>query len=146
MFYFPCQCHGGAKKVPCFIEAGRNPRTFPTASPFYISTGRCRFDLAFFFSALFLFVLFLFLASIIRTLLERNCRIIPCGMGAANLPLGRKKAVFLLSLVVFFCWLPQLILLYPGTLFFDTFAELSNFASKIVIADTTHPNWYQSPR
>ena len=102
-----------------------------TASPFYISTGSCRFDLAFFFSALFLFVLFLFLAAVIRTFLERNFRIIPCGMGAASCPLVRKKAVFLLSFVIFFCWLPQLILLYPGTLFFDTFTELSDFAGFI---------------
>lgn len=106
------------------------------ASPYYIKNGSCQFDSVYFGSVLFLFLfllgcsaiirraIFLYYSMSLKTKLNNNRSKL---VHICNYLFYSKWALLKITLVIFICWLPILIALYPGTLINDTWGQLQQF-------------------
>jgi len=104
-----------------------------TAAPDYISTGDCSLDAAYVFSSLVLGMLFLLLGHLAEHFLEGWRAEAPAWIGRASSWVGRvlqgRHATLWLALIIFACWLPMLICLFPGTFINDTWGQIQNIMS-----------------
>lgn len=104
-----------------------------SSSPYYIRTGSCPLNLVFCMTVLFMFLLFLLLNTGIRTVFYGYFSIAGSErrkhsfLQKCENVLDGKYAVYRIACVIFLCWLPVLIVLYPGTLINDTWGQLSQF-------------------
>lgn len=103
-----------------------------TVSPYYISSGECKFNFSLIMLLIFNFIVFLLSTWILRYHLinlqkfnGKSSKFIEYG----NKLLSHKYALPIVAISIFICWLPVLICLYPGTLINDTWGQLQQFIS-----------------
>ena len=101
-----------------------------TASPYYRSSGECRFSLAFWLTAFSFFAVLLLCSGAIRTFLSMS-ETYPMDNGVICELMGKVLARphhdFIIAVFIFACWLPSICFLYPGTLINDTWGQLNQF-------------------
>ncbi len=98
-----------------------------TAAPYYIRSGTCKIDLPFILTAILLFAVFCGSAAVIRSqIVKKRVCILPGSSVLRNL-LNRKYGSLWVGLIIFSCWFPLLVMLYPGTVINDTWGELQQF-------------------
>lgn len=97
----------------------------------YIKTGDCVIDGAYVLSSIALFVLFLGLNIIIRKGVVWYCKREITSNSTVDIFCKRffesEKRLLKTSGIIFLCWLPVLIALYPGTFINDTWGQLQQF-------------------
>lgn len=99
-----------------------------TAAPSYISKGSLVFSaLSAMYMALY-FILFLAIGCAARRLLSSPVKSVSNKTFTAfdNL-VNHKHSLSILTLLMFLCWLPTLIILYPGTAINDTWGQLTQY-------------------
>lgn len=112
-----------------------------SASPYYIRKGVCPLNLEFFIACTFMFLAFLLLNVVIRAFLYgyfslANQRFQKCRFSAkVQVFLDSRYIVFKIAGIIFLCWLPILLFLYPGTLINDTWGQLQQFIGWIKAGD-----------
>ena len=104
-----------------------------SASPYYIRTGSCSFNLEFVITAVYMFAFFLFFNISARTVLYNYFSAWQNELQNGSLLsrfrylLEGKNAIYILGIIMLLFWLPLLIALYPGTLINDTWGQLQQF-------------------
>lgn len=105
-----------------------------TAAPYYMINGDCSITLSFCMSTMTLFIIFITATWLIRRCLNKanferkNKRILLCYFEKL---MDNQYNIFLIAGIIFVCWIPTLVFLYPGTLINDTWGQLQQFMNFI---------------
>lgn len=114
-----------------------------SASPYYIRTGFCSFNLEFLITAIYMFAVFLIFNIGVRTILFYYFSLWHIQLQSFSLfsrfkyLIDSKNAVYKIGLIMLLLWLPLLMALYPGTLINDTWGQLQQFIISIKMGDIT---------
>ena len=114
-----------------------------SASPYYIRTGFCSFNLEFLITAIYMFAVFLIFNIGVRTILFYYFSLWHIQLQSFSLfsrfkyLIDSKNAVYKIELIMLLLWLPLLMALYPGTLINDTWGQLQQFIISIKMGDIT---------
>ncbi|MFT8584475.1 hypothetical protein [Liquorilactobacillus hordei] len=97
------------------------------AAPKYIQMGYCKFNLGYFLTVLWIFMALTVISWGLRSKLLNNS-INKDAFFDSNkwikIIFNSKYSVLYITLIIFSCWLPVIISLYPGTLINDTWGQL----------------------
>ncbi|MFT9410548.1 DUF6020 family protein [Liquorilactobacillus hordei] len=100
------------------------------AAPKYIQMGYCKFNLGYFLTVLWIFMALTVISWGLRSKLLNNS-INKDAFFDSNkwikIIFNSKYSVLYITLIIFSCWLPVIISLYPGTLINDTWGQLGEF-------------------
>ena len=103
-----------------------------TAAPYYINTGECHATFGYWVTAIGLFAVLAGATYLMRKALaekakskKRNGVFLNCVGKAVN----QKCSVLIICGVIFLCWMPVLVFLYPGTLINDTWQQFNQFVN-----------------
>ena len=98
------------------------------ASPYYIADGSCPLSPAYVLSAICTFLVLLLFVWLARTALYRAADLRTGGApGFVEKAMSRRGHVLWIAALIFLCWLPVLVFLYPGTLINDTWGQLNQY-------------------
>lgn len=100
-----------------------------TVSPYYITSGECKLNFSLIMFA-FNLTVFLLITWFLRYQLTNFQKIGGNGSKVTeygNRLLSHKYALLFVTVIIFVCWLPVLLCLYPGTLINDTWGQLQQF-------------------
>ncbi len=99
----------------------------------YVETGDCNITLAFALTSVVWFLLLIIASALLRNRIEvaalsrdskeQEYTVISLFEQLLN----RRGHVFIIAGIIFICWLPVLVWLYPGTCINDTWGELQQF-------------------
>lgn len=103
-----------------------------TAAPYYLKTGDCSYSVSYFLSAAVMMMVLLLLTGIIRYFLAsspfvQRDDISSKGLKILKRILQHKHPIIITGTIIFICWLPTLLCLYPGTLINDTWGQLRQY-------------------
>ena len=101
----------------------------------YIHNGDCAIDGVYLLSAFAFFVFLIGINAAIRREIvlfyKHNTNESSFGKSFCNCFFESKKSLFKTALLIFICWLPVLLVLYPGTFINDTWGQLQQFMAFI---------------
>ena len=104
------------------------------AAPYYIENGTCEFNMPFWVSTVVYMVAFLIITKAFRKYLQ-EIYLVSNNHGAREKRwflifekmMLSKYSILYVAGIIFFCWIPSLIFLYPGSLINDTWGELQQY-------------------
>lgn len=107
-------------------------------APSYISTGTCKYGLAFAMNLVLLFCIFVALVFIVRFILSSNVQISVDRISFITKILDYKRSILIMAAIMLVVWLPTLLMLYPGTLINDTWGQLGQYVAFTTGQGTLH--------
>lgn len=104
------------------------------AAPYYMENGTCEFNAPFFVSTVVYMIVFLIITYAFRKYLQElylesrrhDARRKKIVLGFEKMMLS-KYSILYVACIIFLCWLPSFIFLYPGTLINDTWGEFQQY-------------------